>query len=64
MNTDSDSVSKLTVSVDEAAEMLGVSPGLVYVMVRKKQLRAIRLGRRILIPRRAVEALVQADGTG
>jgi excisionase family DNA binding protein len=49
---------KLTLSVDEAAQLLGVSSGLVYELVRTKRLSAVRLGRRILIPRRVVEDLV------
>ena len=54
----SNSEHKLTLSVDEVARLLGVSPGLVYEFVRKEQLPAVRLGRRVLIPRRAVDALV------
>jgi excisionase family DNA binding protein len=49
---------KLTLSVDETALLLGISPGLVYELVRRGELTAIRLGRRILIPRHVVEALV------
>jgi excisionase family DNA binding protein len=53
---------KLTLSVDEAARLLGISPGLAYGLVYRGELAAIRLGRRILIPRHAVEALVgQSD---
>jgi len=49
---------KLTLSVDEAARLLGISPGLTYGLVHRGELAAIRLGRRILVPRHAVEALV------
>lgn len=49
---------KLTLSVDEAAHLLGISPGLAYGLVHRGELAAIRLGRRILVPRHAVEALV------
>jgi excisionase family DNA binding protein len=48
----------LTLSVDEAARLLGISPGLAYGLVHRGELAAIRLGRRILVPRHAVEALV------
>jgi excisionase family DNA binding protein len=41
---------KLTLSVDEAARLLGISPGLAYGLVYRGELAAIRLGRRILIP--------------
>ena len=49
---------KLTLSVDEAARLLGISSGLAYELVRKGELAAVRLGRRILVPRHVVEALV------
>jgi excisionase family DNA binding protein len=49
---------RLTLSVDEAARLLGISSGLVYGLVHRGELAAIRLGRRILVPRHAVEALV------
>lgn len=55
---------KLTLSVDETARLLGVSPGLVYELVRRNQLTALRLGRRILIPRHAVQALVGQPDAG
>lgn len=55
---------KLTLSVDETAHLLGVSPGLVYELVRRKQLAALRLGRRILIPRHAVRAMVEQPNPG
>ncbi len=49
---------RLTLSVDEAARLLGISPGLVYGLVHRGELTAIRLGRRILVPRHVIEALV------
>jgi excisionase family DNA binding protein len=49
---------KLTLSVDEAARLLGISPGLTYGLVHRGELAAIRLGRRVLVLRHAVEALV------
>jgi excisionase family DNA binding protein len=56
---------KLTLSVAEAARMLGISAGLAYQLVHRGELAAIRLGRRILVPRHAVEAIVhQPDAAG
>jgi excisionase family DNA binding protein len=55
MSDDSD---QLTLSVEETARLLGISPGLAYELVHRGELAAIRLGRRILVPRQVVEALV------
>lgn len=55
MRDDSD---QLTLSVEEAARLLGISPGLAYELVHRGELAAIRLGRRILVPRQVVEALI------
>ncbi|MGH9917946.1 MAG: helix-turn-helix domain-containing protein [Nitrososphaerales archaeon] len=54
-----DSVS-LTLSVPETAKLLGVSRDLVYELVAQGELPALRLGRRIVLPRRAIEELVEA----
>lgn len=52
----------LTVSVVTAAQLLGVSRALAYELVARGELPSLRLGRRVVIPRRALEALVE-DGT-
>lgn len=48
----------LTLSVTEAAAVLGISRGSAYELVRRGSLRSLRLGRRILIPRAAICALL------
>lgn len=50
---------RLTYTVDEAADLLGISRSLAYELVRLGELPSLRLGRRILIPRRAVHELVE-----
>jgi excisionase family DNA binding protein len=50
----------LTLSVQDAAKLLGVSRDLVYDLVAQGELPALRLGRRIVLPHRALEELVQA----
>ncbi len=59
---------RLTLSVEEAANILGISRAFAYQLVAKKELPAVRLGRRIVIPRKAVEAIVEqartSDGSG
>lgn len=49
---------RLTVTVTEAAEILGVSRTSAYELVRAGTLPSVRLGRRILIRRTTVEELV------
>ena len=51
---------QLAVSVDEAARLLGVSRDLAYDLVRRGELPAVRLGRRIVVPRRSLELLLEA----
>jgi excisionase family DNA binding protein len=48
----------LTVSVEEAGRLLGVSRGVAYEAARSGQLPTIRLGRRILVPRARLLELV------
>lgn len=49
---------KLTFSVEEAAKWLGVGRSAAYELVRTGALFSIRVGRRVLIPRRALEKLL------
>jgi excisionase family DNA binding protein len=48
----------------EAAEMLGVSLRTVDRLIALKELQVRRLGRRVLVPRSALEALWKAQATG
>jgi excisionase family DNA binding protein len=50
----------LTVSVEEAARMLGISRGAAYTHARDGSLPSIRLGKRLLVPKAALEKLLQA----
>jgi excisionase family DNA binding protein len=45
---------RLTYSIDEAAEAIGVGRGSAYELVRRGNLRTVRVGRRVLVPRDAV----------
>lgn len=51
-------VERVTVSVDEAAAMLGISRASAYEYVRLGRIRSVRMGRRILIPLRTIYALL------
>lgn len=49
---------RLTVTVTEAAKLLGISRGLAYTLVRTGEIRSIRLGRRLLVPRQVIDQLL------
>jgi excisionase family DNA binding protein len=52
-----------TVSVAEAAEILGIGRSLAYDAVRTGRIPALRIGRRWLIPRAALDRLLaEVDG--
>jgi excisionase family DNA binding protein len=48
-------------TVQEAADYLRISRGLAFAAVRDGSLPSVRIGRRILIPRRQLEALLDGD---
>lgn len=50
---------KMAMTVAEAAHLLGISRGLAYEMARRGKLPAIRFGKRILVPRVALERLLE-----
>jgi excisionase family DNA binding protein len=45
---------RLTLTVEEAAHLLGISRGLAYEMARCGKLPVIRFGRRLLVPKGAL----------
>lgn len=55
---------RLAVSVDEAAGLLGISRDLAYDLVAQGQIPAVRLGRRIVIPRVQLELLLSGQDEG
>jgi excisionase family DNA binding protein len=48
----------LCLSVPEAAKILGISRGLAYELARSHKLPAIRLGRRLLVPKTRLEQML------
>lgn len=50
---------KLTLTVSETARLLGISRGLAYEMVRTGEIPSVRFGKRVLVPRRALEKLLE-----
>jgi excisionase family DNA binding protein len=49
---------KLTYTVERAAELIGISRASAYKLVKVGQLPALRLGYRLVIPKRALEEFV------
>lgn len=54
---------RLALSVDEAAALIGVSRDLVYDLVARGEIPSVRLGRRIVVPRRALEEAMDVATT-
>jgi excisionase family DNA binding protein len=50
---------RLTMSVEEASEVLGISRSLAYELVRRGDIPSLRLGRRLVVPVQGLEALVE-----
>jgi excisionase family DNA binding protein len=46
---------RLALSVEEAGALLGISRDLAYDLVARRELPSVRLGRRLVVPRRALE---------
>jgi excisionase family DNA binding protein len=55
---------RLVLTVTEAARLLGVSRALAYELVRRGVIPSLRLGRRLVIPRRALLAMVDSAAAG
>lgn len=53
---------RATYSIEEGRAILGVGRNLAYEMAHTGVIPTIRLGRRMLIPRAALEALLRAPG--
>lgn len=53
------STGSLVLSVREVADALGVSDDLVYELTARGELPCLQLGRRRVIPRRAVELMIE-----
>lgn len=54
---------RLTLTVEEAARLLGISRALGYELVARGEVPSIRLGRRIVVPRRALDTLLDSATT-
>ena len=55
---------KLTLSVEEAGKLLGVSRQIAYQLSRRKDFPTLHIGRRVLVPRKQLEAWMDRHVTG
>jgi excisionase family DNA binding protein len=54
---------RLTLSVEEAARLLGIGRNLCYDRVKTGEIPVIKIGRRLLVPRHALERLLEHGQT-
>ena len=55
---------RLTITIPEAAKILGVSRGAAYAAAADKTIPTIRVGRRLLVPRAALDRMLDIDCVG
>lgn len=53
---------QLTISVPEAGRMLGIGRNQAYKAARNGDIPAIRVGRRLLVPKEALERMLAGAG--
>ncbi len=58
-----DEQERQTVTVAEAAEIFGVTPHTIYQQVKTGAVPCIKLGRRIVVPRKALNRLLEEGAT-
>jgi excisionase family DNA binding protein len=61
--TPEDNLDKLTYTVTEAAELLGISRTSAYECVNRGEIPSLRLGRRLLVTRAGLEQLLELHST-
>lgn len=49
----------LTITVERAGQLLGISRGLAYDLVRRGDIPAVRLGRRLVVPAHAIDEILR-----
>ncbi|MFC2045593.1 helix-turn-helix domain-containing protein [Chloroflexota bacterium] len=56
-------VESMTLSVDDTAKLLGLSRNATYQGIHCGEIPSIRVGKRILVPRIAIERILSEAGT-
>ena len=54
---------RLTYTIEETAKVLGVGRGTAYEAARRGEIPTLKVGRRLLVPRHALERMLTAAGT-
>jgi excisionase family DNA binding protein len=54
---------KLTFTVEEAGKLLGISRALAYEMARTRKLPTLRFGKRLVVPKKAVQDMLERAAT-
>jgi len=54
-------VQRLTVSVEQAGRILGISRGAAYARAGDGSLPTVRLGKRLLVPKGALQKMLKID---
>ncbi len=52
---------RLTLTVEQAGELLGISRALAYEMARTGRLPTLRFGKRIVVPKKAIETMLESS---
>lgn len=52
---------RLCITVPEAAKMLGISRNFGYELVKRRELPVVKFGKRLLIPRAALEKMLEKE---
>jgi excisionase family DNA binding protein len=60
-NASSHNTQRLTVSVEQAGRILGISRGAAYARASDGTLPVLRLGKRLLVPKSALDKMLQID---
>ena len=53
---------KLIYTVPQAGELLGISRGLAYQLAKEGKIPVIKLGKRLVVPKLALQKLLSGEG--
>jgi len=56
-------VDKQTLTVEEAAKVLGIGRNNAYDAIKRGELYAIKIGKRLVVPRRVLERMLNGPAT-
>jgi excisionase family DNA binding protein len=64
VENDLDASGRVTMTVPEAAQLLGLSESATYEAVSRGEIPAVKIGRRVLVKRDALLAMLTSAGSG